>query len=285
LTVWTDLCCLESQPFTTHRLNTQTMKITNISGAFLPLGLGRRVGTELAIGASKTVDDEPETVAAAVDAANKGLISIDEPPKGAQLNFVPAVPGTVVVAIGAPADEELLTIGTEVFEIDDDDTFTDGNTQIDTSVDSDSIDIADALLTEINANATLSDAGIVARETIGGTDPTAAAYLVIEFPAGTAPSDYTATGDTGMVVTKTDASSAAAVRMWVARQTATADEELVVTPFTTITEYLVLVQATGGAYKAYNGTVSTSGGSLFLNSAGTADIAATDELVLLVFGF
>lgn len=260
------------------------MKIKNISGSLLPLGLGRRVGTDIAAGATKTVDDEPETVAAAVAAAAKGLIEIVEPPAGNQLLFSPAVPGVAVLTIGAPADEETLVIGTETLEIDDDDTFTEGNTQVDISASTDSIDIADALLTEINANAVLAELGIKARETIGGTDPTAEAFLVLEFPSTVVPSEYTVTGDTGIVVAKTDAGAAQALYTWLHRQVATDTEELVVSPFSTITDYLVLVQATSGAYKAYDGTVSASGGSLFLNSAGAADLAATDEIVLLVYG-
>jgi len=261
------------------------MKIQNATGAFLTLGLGRRVGTELAASQIKTVDDDPETVADAVDAARAGLISIIEPPKGAQLNFIPAVPGIAVVLVTTPADEATLTVGTEVFEIDDDDTFTDGNIQVDISESTDAIDIADALLALINSNAVLSEAGITARETIAGTDPAAAAYLILEFPTSIEPSDYTVTGSAGLAVTKTDAGSAKALKMWVGRKVAAATELLVVSPFDSIDDYLILVQTTAGAYKAYDGTVSTSGGSLFLNSAGDADIAATDEIVLLVFGF
>lgn len=261
------------------------MKIKNETGAFLTLGLGRRVGTELAAAQTKTVDDEPETVADAVAAAKAGTISIVEPPLGAELNFIAGTPTLAIVAVGAPADTETLVLGTETFEIDNDATFTAGNTQIDISGSSDSIDIADGLKAAINANAVLDALGVKARETIGGTNPAAAAYLIIELPSTLTHTTFAITGDTGMVVTDQDLVASKALRQWLHRQVAAATEELVVTPFDSIEDYLVLVQATTGAYKAYDGTVKKSGGSLFLNSAGTADIAATDEIVILVFGF
>lgn len=261
------------------------MKIQNNTGALLTLGLGRRVGTELSAAQIKTVDDDPETVADAVEAAQRGLINIIEPPKGAQLNFLPAVPGVAIVLITTPADEETLVIGTETFEIDDDATFTDGSTQVDISASSSAIDIANSIKGLVNANAALAEAGITAREAIGGTAPATAAYLILEFPSTILPDDYTVTGSAGIAIAKAAPTSAQALGQWLTRKVATAAEHIVVSPFAAITDYLVLVQTTAGAYKGYDGTVKKSGGSLFLNSAGSVDIAPTDEIVILVFGF
>lgn len=261
------------------------MKIKNETGAFLTLGLGRRVGTELQAGQTKTVDDDPETVADAVTAAKAGQISIVEPPLGAELNFIAGTPTLAIVAVGAPADEETLVIGTETFEIDDDDTFTSENTQINISGSTDSIDIADGIKTAVNANAALDELGVKVRETIGGTDPTAAAYVIIELPASLTHATFAITGDTGLVVTDQDLVPPKALRQWIHRQAASATEELVVTPFASIEEYIVVVQDANGGYKAYDGDVSKSGGSLWLSANGDSDIAATDEIVILVFGF
>lgn len=261
------------------------MIIKNVSGSEKTLVLGRKTVVTLANNGSATIPDSVENMATALALQAAGTIEITESFSGSVVLDLQDSPQHILVGIADAAgsgDGKTLTIGTVVFEFDDDDTITAGRTAVEIDG-ADSAVTAAALKTAINANATLAALGIVATDVIGVS--ATSAFLVVEVADTVTLSGLTVTASAAPITaTKVSKVTNNAQRVFFRQFTAAATTQHVVTGLTTIRAYTVQVRDATGVIKAYDAPILKSGGTLRLTAAAGVNIAATDLVTVWAVG-
>lgn len=214
--------------------------------------------------------------------AGVGGNSIATTETSAHLSF-----GSATLTSGATADPSpdagKLTIGTQVFEIEVSGGVTGDNTPV--AVGASAGACAANLKTAINANSVLAALGIVATDVVAVS--TSQAFTVVEVPAAVDISALTASvsgGNSTMTVTKVTGATPSAYVALLQSFAVTGTSQLLVTGFVSIAEFLLQVRTAAGIIKRYNGVITKSGGSLFLDASGDTDLASTDTIVLFALG-
>lgn len=204
-------------------------------------------------------------------------------PGGANINKPTVATGFLRVS-GNVADEETVTIGSDVYEFDRaEDGVTAGRIAVTGHADDTAANATDALIATINASGTENVkaidlgtglVGIVSAETPGG---------VISGPGSALATTETCTNaawdETTMAV-----GAAAGLVQQVQRvpqsEEVTAGSMVFVFPFTVRTAFAVVRVTSTGVVKAWDGATTVSGNTVTLDNSGTTDWAATDTVLV-----
>jgi len=248
------------------------MKIKNISGQTQTIQVGNKALQTIANNATATFDDDPQSVADAQSLSRKGIIQILDGPGASALAASVDVPLSRTLKItGAITDGQTVTINGEVFEADDDDSVTEGNTLVDMGAGV--TDFLDNLAVAITANAVLSadDLQIVPRGVVTVTADTNE-FLVVSSISGTAitASETLANGSW--------AASVAAIEVptydrSVRIVTAGGTTLTVNTGLSSVVDATVRVKSSTGVFVPYDGKMIIGGGIVYLDASGDNDIA------------
>jgi hypothetical protein len=228
-------------------------------------------------------DDDSKVYRDARNLESQGLIEIVEGPAQTTHLSPKTLPAWSMVTVSdTGTDEDTLTIGDVVFELDDDASVTAGNVSV--TIGDDAEATADALATAINAST-----DVLVKATRGAEGSAEVIYLHHKTNAVTGSSVALAESSTALTIIGggtelEDGTYGANMSAVVATLTATATTDRIVTGLTAIDHFIVQVRTAAGAIKAYDGAITTSGGVIYLDAAGSTDIAATDTITVIAFG-
>lgn len=265
------------------------MIIKNTTGSTKSYGFANKAFVTLANNASATIPDDPDTVADAIVKANAGLLEIVEGPATSKLVGSGTAPDTILITIATAnaADEDTVTLGDYVLEVDDDDALADADA-IAVELGGSAALTGVAFKTAINASAELAALGITAVAS-GIADAAGTVYVVLTYAnTATALADFTVS-KSGANLTVSKVTGAAGVtrrRFAVERTLANTTTDLIfVTDLETITSVRLQARtATTGVIKALDGNARIVGNVVVLDNSGDVDLAATDVVYLEALG-
>lgn len=264
------------------------MKVKNISGGRLTFKVGKRTHT-IDSAATQTVDDSIETINDVIDHVHKGRLEIVGPPPVAQYGGTPERYGYAALNLQADlVNADTVTIAGATFEFDADaaGSPTVTGTNIPVLLSANWTDMANALKTAINANATLSALGLVADDVL--TAAADSSYVILKAKGDLAIADVTITqaGD-GIGITKVNAQEGAGHRIaHVVHVQPDATSALIDTGLESIVDFWYQIRLTkGGALHTYNGVPVIGGGFIYFPAdADPAALAENNVITITAIG-
>lgn len=262
------------------------MRIKNITPGSTPktFGFGRKLAISLAYNQIATIPDDFDIVAAARAHSDAGLLQIIEAPR----SFIQerSAPQHILLNVLNPfsgsGDGAVLTLGSVVFELDSNSTFTAGRTPV--TIGASNSACATNLKAAINANSVLAGLKIVATDIVAVSSSDY--RIVLEVPSSIDLGSFTTSatgGSSQLTVAEVAALVPNAKEVVIRTVTATAATHVLVTGFTTITDVVLQVRTAAGLIKLVTAGVTWVGGSILV-TGGTTAIASTDVLTFIVTG-
>lgn len=190
------------------------------------------------------------------------------------------------------ADEETVTIGNDVYELDRaDDGVTAGRIAVTTQSDDTPAEVTDALIAAINTSGTepvlaididANEVLVVAADGVGGNPVASDTTLAVAETLGGVDNEWDTAALRGGVAPEAERNLVVIARAPDATEVGTGNFHVVVpfTPLYTIVE----VKDTNGDRKAWDGATSITGQRVTLDNSGSTDWAATDEVTVLIVG-
>ena len=254
------------------------MKLKSLLATPASFTLGRHL-VSFAAGEEKVITDTPEAYADALvqSKLTSPTLAILDPGVYGQ-DVVVSYPRNATIMLAGVLADDTIVVGGVTF------TFKAGSGQTTSNVGIGANDTAAAtnLKAAINANATLLASGVSAKDILTvGTE----ARLTVELTGSlTVAGAGGSTGRANIAGTVKAVSAANPVKQGVFSLAGGAAEFGLYTGFATITSVVAQIRTSAGAIKTFDGNIYVGGGSIFLDDQGSADIGATDTVVLIVTG-
>jgi hypothetical protein len=257
------------------------MKIKNVSGAEGYFAAGKR-GVRLANNASVDVADSPEAMADVLASVKTGDLEIVEGPNTSAVIGVTDRPVGVSILLGSVAEGDFVTVSGQAFEFVDTAGAGVEPNATEVLIGASDATAAAALKVAINADATL-DAAQVRCSNVHATSAVEIyrtdGDLTTAFSYSVADSGGHATAT---VITGVDNEGLSLV---IVTQIGAASAFTVFTGLKSISSFWFDHHVTAtGATAAYDGTATPSGGSIVFANGGSANIVATDTVVVYALG-
>jgi len=265
------------------------MTIKNISGGSLSFNVGTR-NYVLADNAEQVIDDNHKTLNDVTEHIRKNRLEVVSSPPVAQYCATPDTYGYALVTLNTVIDTDAISIGGEIFEIDEAANGVVAGTAV-TAVDATDMAVTAAgLKAAINANSVLDALGVKADDIINTV--ASVSYLVIEARGDTLIADVAiTTADATITIAKTAAAVGGGYRWSVKTFDPGTTTAMVNTGLDSIDTVHVLVKLTSASditqYDMdvhFDGNISIGGGFVHLSDSGTYDFADGDTVTVIAFG-